>query len=231
MRLKRETIVEGALELLDEIGLDDFTTRRLADRLGIQSPTLYWHFKSKGALLEAMALAMLKDHDARPPPPPDVDWRNWFRESAHSFRRALLSHRDGARVHAGTLPSPDQLPRTEAMMGLLRCAGFTPEEAFSILIALSRFVLGWVMEEQAATDNGSIGWQGSLKLPSGQFPLLEEAARLTKDQSPDLGFDRAISFVLGLLQPGHAVSVKESERPQSPARTAHTTRKPRQSRS
>lgn len=201
MRLKRETIVQSGLELLDEVGLDDFTTRRLANRLGIQSPTLYWHFKSKGELLEAMAFAMLKEHDARPPPTPDVDWRNWFRESAHSFRRALLSRRDGARVHAGTLPSPDQLPRTEAMMRLLRSAGFTPEEAFSILIGLSRFVLGWVMEEQAAADNGSADWQRLLKLPSDQFPLLEEAARLTKDQNPDLGFDRALSFFLGLLRP------------------------------
>jgi TetR/AcrR family tetracycline transcriptional repressor len=210
MRLKRETIVQGGLELLDEVGLNDFTTRRLADRLGIQSPTLYWHFESKGALLQAMALAMLKEHDARPSPAPGADWRNWFRESGHSFRRALLSRRDGARVHAGTLPSLDQLPRTEAMMRLLRSAGFGPEEAFSILIGLSRFVLGWVMEEQAAAENGSADWQRLLKLPSGQFPFLDEAATLTKDQSPDLSFDRAISFFLGILRPKYALRLEKS---------------------
>jgi len=113
MRLNRETIIQVALELLDEVGLDDLTTRRLADRLGIQSPTLYWHFKSKQALLTAMAYAMLKDLDAQPVPA-DVEWRTLFRDNAHSFRRALLSHRDGARIHAGTIPSVDQLPKMEA---------------------------------------------------------------------------------------------------------------------
>lgn len=198
MRLSRETIVRSALELLDEVGLDDFTTRRLADRLGIQSPTLYWHFKSKRALLDAMAFAMLKEHDARPPPAPDIDWRTGFRRNARSFRRALLSHRDGARLHAGTLPTADQLPRAEAMMRSLHAAGLAPDEAFSILIALSRFVLGWVLEEQAATENGSIDWQRSLKLPSADLPLLSEAARLTEGQDPDLSFDRAITSFLGL---------------------------------
>jgi TetR/AcrR family tetracycline transcriptional repressor len=196
MSLKRETIIEGGLELLDEVGLDDFTTRRLAERLGIQSPTLYWHFKSKRMLLDAMALAMLKDHDARPLPALDVDWRTWFYENAHSFRRALLAHRDGARLHAGTLPSPNQLPCAEAMMRLLSTAGYRPEEGFAILIGLSRFVLGWVMEEQAATEHVSTDWQGSLDLRPDRFPFLAEAARLTKDQSLDLGFDQALSFFL-----------------------------------
>jgi len=201
MRLKRDMIVQSALELLDEVGLDDFTTRRLADRLGIQSPTLYWHFKSKRVLLDAMAEAMLREHYARPLPAPDGDWRLWFRENAHSFRRALLSRRDGARVHAGTLPSPDQLPRAEVMMRLLGAAGFAPEDAVAILMALSRFVLGWVMEEQAASEQGATDWQRSLDLSSGHFPRLQEAARLTEDQSPDTSFDRATSFFLGLLRP------------------------------
>lgn len=206
MRLRRDTIIEGALELLDEVGLDDFTTRRLADRLGLQSPTLYWHFKNKRALLDAMAFAMLREHDARPLPEPDVDWRIQLRENARSFRRALLSHRDGARVHAGTLPTADQLPRTEVMMQFLRAAGFAPDEAVSILMALSRFVLGWVLEEQAAAENGSSEWQQALAPMSGSFPLLEQAAKLTEGQSPDLSFDCAVSFFLGLLPAGQTVA-------------------------
>jgi len=217
MRLTRDTILQSGLNLLDEVGLDDFTTRRLADRLGIQSPTLYWHFKSKRALLDAMALVMLTEHDARPLPAPDVDWRVWLMENAHSFRRALLSHRDGARVHAGTLPSPDQLPRTEAMMRLLCSVGFAPEDAVSVLIGVSRFVLGWAMEEQAAAGTGSLDWQRSLNLPADQFPLLEQAARLTEEEGPDLSFDRALSFFFGQLRPDHGPSIGRSGQRQPPA--------------
>jgi TetR/AcrR family tetracycline transcriptional repressor len=196
MRLKREVIIEAALELLDEVGLDEFTTRRLADKLGIQSPTLYWHFKSKRALLDAMAYAMLKEHDARPLPPHDEDWRAEWRQNAHSFRRALLAHRDGARLHAGMVPAPSQLPRAEAMMQSLRSAGFSPEEALSIIIALSRFVVGWVLEEQAAASRAAEG-QGELRPSPQEFPLLAEALRLSNSRGADGGFDLGLSLLIG----------------------------------
>jgi TetR/AcrR family transcriptional regulator, tetracycline repressor protein len=207
MPLKQETIVQSALELLNEVGLDEFTTRRLADRLGIQSPTLYWHFKNKRALLDAMAYAMLKEHDARPVPPPGSNWRALWRENAHSFRRALLAYRDGARVHAGTLPSQNQLPRAEAMMRLLRSVGFPPNEALSIIIALSRFVVGWALEEQAAASRADEG-QPALNPSPEQFPLLSEALRLAEDQSPDTAFDDALSVFLNTLHPSEVTESK-----------------------
>uniref|UniRef100_UPI003CE7F013 TetR family transcriptional regulator n=1 Tax=Serratia bockelmannii TaxID=2703793 RepID=UPI003CE7F013 len=45
-RLTRETGLRGALALLNDIGIDALSTRRLALHLGVQSPTLYWHFKN-----------------------------------------------------------------------------------------------------------------------------------------------------------------------------------------
>jgi TetR/AcrR family tetracycline transcriptional repressor len=199
MRLNRETIIQVALELLDEVGLDDLTTRRLADRLGIQSPTLYWHFKSKQALLTAMAYAMLTEHDARPVPA-DADWRKLFRDNAHSFRRALLSHRDGARIHAGTIPSVDQLPRVEATMRLLSAAGFSLKEAVTMLLTVSRFVVGWVLEEQAAANNAD---ERAKSYPAlERFPLASEAFALLRNQSSDAAFDDGLSLLLRSLRPG-----------------------------
>jgi TetR/AcrR family tetracycline transcriptional repressor len=201
MRLKQDTIVRGALELLNEVGLDEFTTRRLAEKLGVQSPTLYWHFKSKQALLDAMAYAMLREHDARPVPPPGPDWRAQWRENAYSFRRALLAYRDGARLHAGTLPSANQLPRAEAMMRVLRSVGFSPKDALSIIIAFSRFVVGWVLEEQAAANRIDSG-QPALNPSPERFPLLAEALLLTKSQNPDTAFESALSvFLVSLRAP------------------------------
>ena len=196
MRLTRETIVQGALELLNEVGLDEFTTRRLADKLGIQSPTLYWHFKSKRELLDAMAYAMLKDLDARPMPVPGSDWRALWLEGARGFRRALLAYRDGARVHAGTLPSVNQLPRAEASMQLLCSEGFAPEKALAIMLTFSRFVVGWVLEEQAAGSRADDEQSAFNPLPES-FPFLAEAGQLIKNQSPDWTFDLALSFLLG----------------------------------
>ena len=49
--LDRATIVHAALRLLDEVGIDGLSTRRLAAELGIKSASLYWHFKDQGELL------------------------------------------------------------------------------------------------------------------------------------------------------------------------------------
>jgi TetR/AcrR family transcriptional regulator, tetracycline repressor protein len=51
MQLKRADVVTGALALLDADGLDGLTMRKL----GVQAGGIYWHFKNKQALLEAMA--------------------------------------------------------------------------------------------------------------------------------------------------------------------------------
>jgi TetR/AcrR family transcriptional regulator, tetracycline repressor protein len=199
VRLNRETIIQVALELLDEVGLDDLTTRRLADRLGIQSPTLYWHFKSKQALLTAMAYAMLTELNARPVPA-DAEWRKLLRDNAHSFRRALLSRRDGARIHAGTIPSVDQMPKMEAVLRLLGSAGFSLKEAVTMLLAVSRFVVGWVLEEQAMADNPD---ERAKSYPAlEQFPLASEAFALLRNQTADAAFDDGLSLLLRSLRPG-----------------------------
>lgn len=48
-------IARAALSLMDEIGIEALTTRRLAACLGVKGPALYWYFKSKDDLLTAMS--------------------------------------------------------------------------------------------------------------------------------------------------------------------------------
>ena len=67
-RLNRDDVLRAALDLLNEVGIDALTTRKLAERLGVQSPTLYWHFKNKAALLDAMSQAVLLQSRARNQP-------------------------------------------------------------------------------------------------------------------------------------------------------------------
>lgn len=45
--MNRETVITEALDLLDEVGLDGVSTRRLAKRLGVEQPSLYWYFRTK----------------------------------------------------------------------------------------------------------------------------------------------------------------------------------------
>lgn len=151
-KLNRDSVVASALDLLDEVGLDAVSTRALAKRLGVEQPSLYWHFRKKEDLLTAMAEAAMAPHATTPLPAPGDDWQEWFRENSRSFRRTLLLRRDGARLHAGHLPSSDAIERITHKMAFLFAAGLPRRDAEMAMLAASRFTVGSVLEEQAVTD-------------------------------------------------------------------------------
>lgn len=165
MALERAAIISAALDLLDTGGLDGLTMRKLAEALGVQAPSLYWHFPGKPALLDDMADALLVDvardleaavgHDAA------------LRQVAAEMRQALLARRDGALVFAGTFVLRDNVMRLgDATIGTLRQAGFDDVTAVRATFSLFYFVLGFVIEEQA------LG-----RVPAPDVAGLAEAAR------------------------------------------------------
>jgi TetR/AcrR family transcriptional regulator, tetracycline repressor protein len=153
-KLNRETVITEALDLLDEVGLDAVSTRRLAKRLGVEQPSLYWHFRTKEVLLSAMAEAAMAPHATAPLPAPDDDWRAWFLDNSRSFRRTLLMRRDGARLHAGSRPQGEDLSRIGRKMEFLVAAGVPEPHAQMALLTVSHFTVGSVLEEQAAAEAG-----------------------------------------------------------------------------
>ncbi|WNF01822.1 TetR/AcrR family transcriptional regulator C-terminal domain-containing protein [Streptomyces luomodiensis] len=150
--MNRETVIAEALGLLDEVGLDAVSTRRLAKRLGVEQPSLYWYFRTKKDLIAAMAEAAMAPHATAPLPAPGDDWRDWFLENTRSFRRTLLMRRDGARLHAGSTPTGD-LDRLRHKMDFLVASGVPERDAQMAMLAAGRFTVGSVLEEQA--DTGS----------------------------------------------------------------------------
>ncbi|MFI0710401.1 TetR/AcrR family transcriptional regulator [Streptomyces inhibens] len=152
-RLDQARTVETALQLLDESGLDALTMRRLADAMGVQAGALYRYFATKQDLLTAMAERMLADVIA---PAEGGDWSERLTGLARSMRTALLAHRDGARVYAGTHSTgANTLGFADAAIGVLREAGFGDEDAARTLMAMANFTLGHTLEEQAALQPGN----------------------------------------------------------------------------
>ncbi|ASU84451.1 TetR family transcriptional regulator [Nocardiopsis gilva YIM 90087] len=198
MALERDTVVRTALRLLDEVGIDGLSTRRLATELGVRQPALYWHFRNKRELLDLMAEAMLADalpHGREPSP---ENWAEWLVADAHAKRRALLAHRDGARVHAGTLPTADELPAVEAQLRALRQAGFDPRDALRLCLAVDRYTMGWVTEEQALAQDATERNTGGL-FPDealARTPLLAEAADVLRAADGDADFDYGLRLII-----------------------------------
>lgn len=150
MTLDRQQVVSEAVALLDADGLDGVTTRKLATRLGVQSPTLYWHVPNKAALITAIADAILADLVQRMSPPmPDEDWQDWLTGLAQGLRRALLAHPDGARVVSSAQLSAAMSAISELAMSALVAKGVPLRQARIITLAVERFTVGHVLEEQA----------------------------------------------------------------------------------
>ncbi|MEZ0448881.1 TetR/AcrR family transcriptional regulator C-terminal domain-containing protein [Cellulomonas sp. ICMP 17802] len=161
MTLDREQVVAEAVALLDADGLDGVTTRRLATRLGVQSPSLYWHVPNKAALVTAIADAILADLVRElSPPTPDEAWPDWLTGLARGLRRALLAHPDGARVVSAAQLSASMNAVSELAMSALVAAGVPLRQARVITLATERFTVGYVLEEQAPRPDETAlrGW-------------------------------------------------------------------------
>ncbi|WP_231632973.1 TetR/AcrR family transcriptional regulator C-terminal domain-containing protein, partial [Streptomyces clavuligerus] len=168
-RLDPERTVTVALDLLDEVGLDALTMRRLAEAMGVRAGALYRYFATKHDLLTAMAERILAEHalpaaesmasatsatsadSASVPEGPAGEWDERAAALAYALRGALLAHRDGARVYAGTHSfGPGTLGFADALVGVVREAGLDDPDAARGALAIVHFTLGHTLEEQAA---------------------------------------------------------------------------------
>ncbi|MDQ0472021.1 TetR/AcrR family transcriptional regulator C-terminal domain-containing protein [Labrys wisconsinensis] len=194
MKVDRSRIVDEALRLLNEVGIDGLSTRLLAERLGVRQPALYWHFPGKRALLAAMNREILARGQTSRPPRPGEDWRGFLAEDARSFRRALTAYRDGARVHAGSEPDPDEAGHVEVMLRFLAGAGMAAPSALQLLIALGRYTVGCVLEEQAAPAPGTE--PTGLDAAAQDRPLLAGALAAYRAGGHEAAFEAGLALLL-----------------------------------
>lgn len=158
MALRRDQVVRAARELLDEVGLDAFTTRALTDRLGVQRGALYWHVKSKRELLMAVANLVVtpvfedaeEDAEEKGGDEKGGDWAEAVVRFAHRLRAAMLAQRDGARLVAMYTPlGPEGLRRLESRLADWQALGIPPAVGIRFADTITSYVTGYVLQEQA----------------------------------------------------------------------------------
>ena len=140
--LQRDRIVQHALELADEEGLDAVSFRRLAAHFGVTPMALYRHVADRDDLLAAMNDLVLAEIEV--PAQPDGDWVRTLREVLRSGVAAYTRHPAARRLSYTGAWSPGSLTLTERLLGLLTGAGFTEREGLVIIQLLSDAALGEV---------------------------------------------------------------------------------------
>ncbi|MER7661987.1 TetR/AcrR family transcriptional regulator C-terminal domain-containing protein [Streptomyces sp. NPDC096193] len=144
--LSRERIIESALRIIDDEGVEALSMRRIAAALGVQAMSLYNHVGGKADVLDGVTEYITTDmqitRHSRD------SWEDGIRSVAHAFRRASLRHpRAGELVLTRQLNSPGVLPTIDCSLEVLLEHGFEEANAVHALRLLVAFQVGSLMRE------------------------------------------------------------------------------------
>jgi len=157
MALSKEKIIEESLQLLNEAGLEGVTLRKLANRLGVQAPALYWHFKNKEALVSELAETILRNEFFEIEPSIEGEsWQTWLINIFTRLRKALISYTDGGRVVAGAHLSLTMAKISEEAIKTLLNAGISLHKSRLLVLTATHYTFGYVIEEQTTPSPEAI---------------------------------------------------------------------------
>jgi TetR/AcrR family tetracycline transcriptional repressor len=195
------TVVVEALNLLEEGGLANVTIRRLATRLDVKAPSIYWRFADKQALLDAMAEAMIAEFVGDSAPPPlERHWRPWMFDQLHRLRKAMLAYPDGARVVAGARPTgtPTLAALTESSLRALEDRGIDLAAASALVFTAFHYTFGHVIEEQDSTGAATMDDAAKAAFVAS-YPTIARVMALAQERrlSGEEIFDAGLALILG----------------------------------
>lgn len=201
--LTRDQIVQAAVALLDEEGLEALSMRKLGTRLGAGATSLYWYVANKNELLE-LALdefwGMVDDGGGLDEPDALRDVLTTY---AYNLRAVLLAHPWAAAL-IGRLPSfgPRAFRLGERLRRIFHAAGFRELDVYLAGGTVNSYVLGQVVP--------AIAMQKAHNGPVRGAELLETLDELAADY-PEMRADhhtvmpedstvgQALGFDFGLL--------------------------------
>lgn len=198
--VSKGAIVEAAFHVLDETGIDGLTLRAVAERLGVKTPALYWHVRNKKDMLDAMGTRVWRGVAEEVAWTSSTDWREALAGYARTTRRALLAHRDGARVFSGTFMSDTEVLRSqEEGLAWMREQGFSVEATTEAAAILTSFAIGHCIEEQeraqAPDDRYTLAARDERVAPD-EYPLAAASGALMTAPDADARFERMLGTVL-----------------------------------
>ena len=143
--LTKEQIVQTALNLMDRYGVEAISMRRLASELQVRPMALYYYFKHKEALLDAVVDAVLSECDTNIT---QGDWREQLRSMCWSYRRMAQRHPKIfplAMTHDVDVPNDYVI--AEAFLTIFAEAGLSPQMAVRACNVLITYVAGFAVDE------------------------------------------------------------------------------------
>ncbi|MCV7287939.1 TetR/AcrR family transcriptional regulator [Mycolicibacterium wolinskyi] len=202
--LSKELVLRTAVALADESGTGVPSMRRLAERLGVESMSLYHHFRNKDLILDGMVDFVFAEIEL---PSADVDWRTAMRGRAVSMRDAMIRHPWAIRLmDSRANPGPATLRQHNAAIGCLRSGGFSIAGAAHAFSVLDSYIYGFTLQELSLPFRSSAELEevaGSIleQMPSDEYPHLAEMI-LERGLNPDYAYAEEFEVGLDLILDG-----------------------------
>jgi AcrR family transcriptional regulator len=187
--LSRARVLGAAIRLADAGGIESLSMRKLAQELGVEAMTLYYHVANKDEILNAIVDMVVGEIVL---PSPGADWRAALRRTAISAHQVLLRHRWAASlVLSGSGFSEARMRWMNAILGTLRGAGFSAEMTDHAYHALDSHIMGftlWVVGMDLGSDEELAALAADVlrELPRDELPhLAEHIEQHLKPRNPD----------------------------------------------
>ena len=141
--LTRERVLDAAMRLADEGGIEALSMRKLADTLGVKAMSLYNHVANKDDVLDGIVdaacaeIALATD---------DTDWKRAIRGIAISAHETLLRHPWASSLSMVQKPGVGRLRYGDSLLGCFRNAGFSKDLTYHAYHIIESYILGYAIQ-------------------------------------------------------------------------------------
>ena len=163
--LSRERVLLAAVKVADEGGVESLTMRRLAEELGAEAMSLYYHVAKKEDILDGLVDVIAREiNDAVGQigaPSAGAAWKTAMRRRILRAREIFLKHPWAPDVFGSRdTASPEVLRYIDGVLAIMRDGGFSYDVAHHAMHALGSRALGFSQElfvpaNAASGDSGA----------------------------------------------------------------------------
>ena len=213
-RLTRDRVVEAALRVMDEEGLDAVTMRRIAREVGVEAMSLYHYVRDKEDLLDGICTRVMQDFRF---PDEDRPWIEVARDGAREWRRVLRDHPNVMAVWAERqrpMTDLEGLMPMEFALRVIGRAGINAREGVQVFNVLGGYIMGVVMMEvgamfSAGTTKGGQTTHLHAKMsddafaalvPEDRLPCIAAALPHFANCDPDQQFEFGLDLMLAGIE-------------------------------
>jgi AcrR family transcriptional regulator len=197
--LSRERVLRAAIALADRDGVGSLSMRKLAQELGVEAMSLYHHVAGgKDEILDGIVDLIFGEIEL---PSGDAGWKGAMRRRAISAREALRRHPWATGLmESRSTPGAANLRHHDAVLGILRSAGFSVELAAHAYSLLDSYIYGFALQEASlpfstAEEAAAVAEDILRQQPAEQLPHLTEIA---VEHVLRPGYDYGNEFLWGL---------------------------------